>query len=45
MAQNFAAFEKRLRQNSDIKGTATCDYVPGYSMIEVGHWGRASVSG
>ena len=34
MAQNFAAFEKRLRQNSDIAGTATCDYVPGYSMID-----------
>lgn len=34
MAQNFSAFENKLRQNPDIKGTATCDYVPGYSMID-----------
>ena len=34
MVQNFSAFENELRQNPSIKGTATCDYVPGYSMID-----------
>ena len=34
MAQNFSAFENRLRQNPHIHGTATCDYIPGYSMID-----------
>ena len=34
LVQNFGVFEDRLRQNPEIMGTATCDYVPGYSMID-----------